>query len=954
MAKADTYFNFFSRWLASDRPNEKGEYRALCPLHNESRPSASINFDKGVFACMAPSCIGGTSLRQLKAMVLAKEADDNADVAAYNPFADNDGNVIDIKTRSKVSSAEPTKVRPVTEGLVRAWCRGMAEEETARARFKTKRGLTDVTIKEFEIGYNIGKRAYTIPIRDASGTLVNVRSYMPDDDAAQKMANWPGLGSPPRLYPFAVLQDSETILVVEGELDALIAIQNGFPAVSGTGGAGRWSVDWSKLFEGKKVYFSYDNDAEGRIGAKKAAASVAKYASEVYILDPLLPDENKSDITDYFTAGGTPEGLREVMAHATPYAAVARDQAATVGATPATVEVIGSMDSTTNGKPLEMTVTVIGKKNPTYSFPRKAELSCTMDAGPKCKNCVMLLSHEGDTDIEVAPRDVETLARFIDAPEDGRVEVARGMIGAQKCNRLKMKVTEPQSVEELFVANSIEHRNTDASDYTQRRMYNVGAHDTPTNSVARLEGTTWPNVKNSRNEFFSWSLEPATTSIDSFVMTPEIAQQLRIFQPPRGQKPIDKAREIAEDLAQVTGIIGRERMQMAMDLVWHSALRFRFGGKLLNRGWLEFIVVGDTRTGKSETAMRLADHYGLGHVIGCEGASFAGLVGGVKQVGNEWTITWGEIPINDRRLVILDEFGGLSYDIISQLSDIRARGVAQVTKVETYQTLARCRMIAIANPRKSKFIDEKKVDGIDIIQDVVGNEEDIARFDFAMSVRAGDVPSEAINRRQAVGEPKYSAEACHNLILWAWSRKPEQVVWAEGSEDTIYKAANWLGQRYIETPPLLQVQASREKLARMSVALAARVFSTDPTYERIVVMPQHVRDAVNFLDKLYSYDNFGYRRVSERIMRNRRIAVEQRENIRKYLLENKRILEFLMDKHGSFRAQDLEEMAFMGREEVNMALGRLADAKMISKVKSQIVMEPELQDLLKEIEKGMQ
>jgi hypothetical protein len=179
-------------------------------------------------------------------------------------------------------------------------------------------------------------------------------------------------------------------------------------------------------------------------------------------------------------------------------------------------------------------------------------------------------------------------------------------------------------------------------------------------------------------------------------------------------------------------------------------------------------------------------------------------------------------------------------------------------------------------------------------------------------------------------------------------------VWAEGSEDTIYKAANWLGQRYIETPPLLQVQASREKLARMSVALAARVFSTDPTYERIVVMPQHVRDAVNFLDKLYSYDNFGYRRVSERIMRNRRIAVEQRENIRKYLLENKRILEFLMDKHGSFRAQDLEEMAFMGREEVNMALGRLADAKMISKVKSQIVMEPELQDLLKEIEKGMQ
>jgi len=949
MAKADELIRFFDQWVVSKEPNEKGEYRMLCPLHKERRPSATINFGKGVFHCNSSSCVGGMTIRKLKQLVEAQFREEGQ-VASYDPFETDstDSNVIDIKTRTKVTTPEK---EPLTEGKIRAWHRGLLGNEKTLNRFISKRGLTIDSIKKFEIGIDLRTERYTIPVRDINGTLVNVRRYKLDGDTSQKMWNWPGLGSPPRLFPVAVMEESDLILLVEGELDAIIASQYGFAAVTGTGGARRWDPSWSKQFEDKLVCISYDNDSDGRIGGKKASKSIVRYAKEVRILPPLM-DEHKSDITDFFLAGGTTERLKEIIDSTESISVEAESDALALGIEATPIEVIGSMDSTTNGKPLQMVVTVVGKKNPTYSFPRQADMSCTMDAGPKCQGCPMLLEHEGDYKLEIGPRDVENLARFVDKQEDQRLEVARKIIGAQKCNRLKMKVTQPQTVEELFVAASIEHRSTDASDYTQRRIYNVGPFETNANTVAKIVGTTWPSVKDGRNEFFSWRLDPAVTSIDSFEITPDIANQLKIFQPAKGQNPIDKAREIALELTNVTGIIGRERMQMAMDLVYHSAIGFSFAGKKITRGWLEFIVVGDTRTGKSETAIRLAEYYGLGHVIGCEGATFAGLVGGVKQIGNEWTITWGEIPLNDRRLVVLDEFGGLSYDIISQLSDIRARGIAQVTKVETSQTLARCRMICMANPRKSKFIDEKKIAGIDIIQDVVGNQEDIARFDFAMSVKSSDVPSKKINVvREAPPEPKYTSQACHNLILWVWSRKPEDVVFVGKAEETIMAAAEWLGQNYIEDPPLLQVQSSREKVARLSVAMAARVFSTDETMTKIIVKEEHVKAVVNFLNKLYSYDNFGYRRVSDRLKRNQKTAEIQRPQIRMWLLENPKLLEFLLDKTGSFRAQDLEEMAFMQRDDVNMALGRLSAAKMISKSKSQIVLEPELQSLLLELER---
>jgi hypothetical protein len=926
-----------------------------CPIHNngqEVEASASLNLDRGVWHCQACKA-GGSVAALVKQLDNPRDEPDDDGKAAYDPLMGQplEAGVVDMATARKgKSSGEAEKIN---EGLVRRYVADLRERPDLLHYLLEERKLDQSTLDHYDIGYDLRRKKYTIPIRDENGALVNIRRY--DQNGTPKMKNAMGHGSPARLYPIEVLDEDE-LVVGEGEWDALIHGQNAMPTITGTHGVGTWLPEWSKLFKGKTVYVCFDNDKEGRVAAKKVSRSLAAHAAEVWVVAVPARKEH-DDLSDLWLRPGAAEEWEAAVGAAVLVQPAGASSAGDVDLSApelVPVGVIGSMDSRTNGKTLSMQVTITGKKDPTYSVPHKALMTCTLDAGPKCKTCVMHTDYEGEHKVTIDKRDVKAISRFIDANQTQVLEQLRVALGAAKCNRLAHEEIENWSVEELFVTGSIDRRrHTEEADYTHRRIYNIGSHDTKTNQSAIVVGTTVPSHKDRHNEFFSWDLTEAVTSIDKFEMTEGFMDRMKVFRPKGKQRPIAKAREIAKDLSDnVTGIVGRERLHMAYDLVYHSAMGFKLDGKMISRGWLEFIVVGDTRTGKSETALSLSEHYGLGHVVGCEGATFAGLVGGVKQVGDKWTITWGEITLNDRRLVVLDEASGLSQEIISQLSDIRSRGEAQLTKVERHQTKARCRLIWISNPRKSKFVDEKKYDGIDLLEDLIGNPEDIARFDFAMSVSQSDVKSSDINSFERDKVPHvYTGDLCRELIVWAWSRKPDQIDWEDDAYRKVYAGAEWLGKRYVDHPPLIQTTNVREKIARVAVALAARTFSSDETGERIVVKLAHVVDAVKFLDELYSYDNFGYLRLSQRQHRNYRLAAKNRTVMKAWLLTNPRLVEFLLDRRGSFRAQDLEEMANLQRDEVQTSLGKLADAKMITKEKSQILIEPELNDLLKEIER---
>ncbi|MEK9208328.1 MAG: hypothetical protein AAB922_07610, partial [Patescibacteria group bacterium] len=177
----------------------------------------------------------------------------------------------------------------------------------------------------------------------------------------------------------------------------------------------------------------------------------------------------------------------------------------------------------------------------------------------------------------------------------------------------------------------------------------------------------------------------------------------------------------------------RDDILHAFDLVAYSVLHFDFLRQRVRKGWVEGLVLGDTRCGKSETAQRLVQHYRAGEVATGENATYAGLIGGMQQTQKTWSITWGKIPLNDRRMLVIDEVSSLDHAAIARMSSVRSSGVAEVVKIQTERTASRVRLLWIGNPRRPRPLASYN-SGVEAVQELIGQPEDVARFDFAVAV----------------------------------------------------------------------------------------------------------------------------------------------------------------------------------------------------------------------------
>jgi len=86
-----------------------------------------------------------------------------------------------------------------------------------------------------------------------------------------------------RLFPIENIKH-DTILLTEGEMDCLLAIQMGYNAMTTTGGANTWRAQWNSLFKDKTVLICYDIDKAGQAGAEKVARNLYGIAKQVKII----------------------------------------------------------------------------------------------------------------------------------------------------------------------------------------------------------------------------------------------------------------------------------------------------------------------------------------------------------------------------------------------------------------------------------------------------------------------------------------------------------------------------------------------------------------------------------------------------------------------------------------------------------------------------------------------
>jgi L-amino acid N-acyltransferase YncA len=934
------------------REQSDGETKAFCPAHEKPKKgsktaSASFNFEKGVFNCF--SQCGGMRIKDLYDAV--KDDAEFVTDARPTPSSRSEGNVRSINS-AKSRGGKPVTALP-TEGDVQKWHANLMRSSILLKPLHDKRGLRDETLRKRMIGYD-GDR-YMIPVYDGDGALVNVRRYKPES-IRDKMLNWPGYGSA-NLYLMDNVAESDMVLLCEGEMDALIGEQYGFATVTATAGAGTWQEQWSNAFTGKHVYIAYDNDPAGESGARKVATHLKKVAASVYVLK--LPVAPKQDLTDFFVAQGLGKNDLKALIEATPEFGERKALRVVNKGEAISVSVEESMNSENAGKLLEVSAMVGGRSHDIYQLPRKLDILCEPGRwGAKCKKCANE-DTGGITTVEIR-QDDPILIAMVERPTDESDALIRKENGVQKnCPYAEHHVDRWWTVEDLVLLPSVDDPGSEGNIQANRRAYNVGRYNTAVNQVHRFQGASVTNPRTGKSVFQTWECEPTKTSLDKFEMTPAIHRSLTVFRPSEGQSPLGKLRAIAKDLAaNVTHIHGRSELHIAYDLVWHSLLDFPFMGKNVGKGWLELLVMGDTRTGKSEAALRLTEHYQSGVLKSCEGATLAGLVGGAQQIGNNWLITWGTIPLQDRRLVILDEVSGIKdKGVMEQMSAVRSSGVAQINKVVSGQTKARTRLIWISNPVDGRPLTTMSRGAIDAIEGLVPNPEDIARFDFSMAAASADVDADSINTEAPpTVRHRYTKARCSSLVTWAWSRRADQVLWEPGSEGLVLQSAMALGARYVEEPPLVQAANMRIKLARMAVAVAARLFSS-PDGEQLLVTKEHVRTAVKFLDALYNAPTFGYAEHSREEISNRKQADQNRRKVRKWLVANENVAKALFQvmRDTQFRVRDLEEFGALGRDQSQDAIGELIKLRMVRRsTRGYIRLEPELIDVLRKLRRELE
>ena len=825
------WFAFYSKYFA----NLNGQLRkqnVVCPFHADTEPSCSLDLETGLYFCHSCQEGGDTFKFYMK-------SHNCSFTVAKNAICGND------------------KTPLLTETEVEIAHNNLLKSDTLQKMLFIKRGWTLETIKERKLGW-YDERVY-IPIYDDNNTLVNIRKYDILHTSKDKFRGVQGFNQL-RLFPVGSLKHSR-IIVFAGEPDTILALQLGLPAITFTGGEGVFKEGLLTYFKDKIVYICYDIDPKGKMASRLLSEKMMNHAKETYVItlpENVLPP--KGDFTDlFFYAINQKKEFTEIwnplVASAIQVTKVLEED---IEYQP--VDFFESVKEELYDKNVMFQAIAVGKNFSPFLAPKNIRLSCSFTRGDSCKSCKMFFVG-GTNTIEVSDKDMLDLIKCSQGEQRTKIKALAGIIG---CNQFEIKV-DMQAIEEIYVSPTINSERIDRQ-FLIRKAY-TQSYNLQLNKTYSFFGKTIADAKTQEATHYFKKQVPELTDLDKFELSDEDKNRLKVFQPavPGYQGVLFKMYEIAKDLTYNVPeiIIGRNELIIACDLVFHSVLKFKFLDSMVEKGWNELLILGDTRTGKTKTAIKLCKHYKVGEYITLESATLPGLIGGMSTYGRDVMFSWGVLPINDGRLVILDEVNGLDTRDISNLSSIRDSGIAERTVVgSTRKTSSRVRLIWISNPRSNSARISHYSSGIEAIKELMGRAEDISRLDFAIIVAKEDVDVLRMNQlTHTVVDHIFTSDLCNKCVMWAWSRKEKQVKFSEKAEKAILKFAIEMAGKYADVIPLVQGSVQRIKIAKMAVAVACRLFSTEDGIN-VVVHEEHVEFVVQFMYELYDSTYFGYKDYS--------------------------------------------------------------------------------------------
>ena len=819
-------YDHFVTW---EKQNEDQLY-ACCPFHHEKTPSFTVNKETGEWYCHA--CCEGGSEKEFVAkyydvsIEVARYATDFFNAKGYMPFPDDEQ----------------------IEKWHNTLC-NMPDEIEQMSKF----GWTREEIDKLQIGFADDR--IMIPVKSRRGYWVNVRRYLPVHRRNQgqgthnaKCMNLRKLGQK-RYYPYSAF-DEDLIYVVEGEKDCIAARSQGLNAVTSTGGSAI-PTDEIMLFKNKDVVLMLDTDSVGKRNVTNYRALLRNIARSIKIVE--LPCKDFADFyQEYHTA--------DVEQYTRDYLEV---QQAEEAAEAVDVSLVRSEFAENLNLWMKLNkMSVIGVEPKIYTIPTRLKVVCK---NASCsKPCPLAFKNTDDTAqyVDVDPRQ---MLKFIDSSDDAQDILLRKLYGCKSVVAEPVDYTNCQKV--IFQESASFIDGLEESSFESR--YGIYMY-----TDFRLNATLKYNFEACR-------VTDPRSQQNYYVI--KSAENLATLRPVIDESNFEKFRNVAagatsfmdvvsqhyREWMPVLGIEGRPDLFGALILTYCSVTEIPWQAGII-KGWLDTMVIGDTRTGKSQMAQRLVKTLGMGGYINGENARRTGVIGGVQRFGDSWVITWGAIPMNDRGLLIIDEASGLEVDDIKDLSSTRSSGAVTLNKIVKGEARARTRLIWLSNPRSGRNLSDFYWKGYGAFQEFIPVAEDQARYDLVLTAAREDI--DVLDGIDSETEPKI--EPWMDLFNAAWGLPAEDIIFPSDFKVKVREVSHKINDEYGGGPLIVGV-AVHEKLLRLSCAIA--VLCGEIREGKLRVSEKHLDWAYEFLKLTLEKPSFAY---ADFIREFKRANAKKTENVK--------------------------------------------------------------------------
>ena len=855
------------KYLPVTRVGMNGEARLSCIVHDDKNPSLQFNTDTGLWQCFG--------------------CDAKGDLIDFWYYLG--GNFTNKQEAIRALAIELKLLQDITDDTIdqlvaRLWKSGNEPfVDYAREWFH----VSDETLRRFQVGLWIAENRqsfrFSFPVKGRSGYWEDIRLYQKNDRA--KVISYAKGHGGCRVWPYPVLQKHEVVTLFEGEKDTLRAHDFGIPnAICFTAGCKNLPSDLHDLFSGKRVRICYDIDPQGVEGAQHAAQVLALSALEVQIISlPAAGLPENGDFSDWVDQGHTLADWNELVAGAFRVEPPSgfHQQQATGENDYQWVDFSEITSQNLYNQPIRFQARATGCSVglPQYQVPETLIVNCPRNL-KICRNCKIFhfdpMNQPWELQVDHNSEDSLQLFRCTGETQD---RTLRRMFGIHpECKVVQIKAKSRLGVQNVMLTPPVELTEMrDSYESTGRLTAYYRGPQIADNRDYIFHGYLQPDPKTQMGILNLHRADPARNAIDTFRLSQEVWDAIAWFQPESGQSVHDHIDELHRIIEKDICIWGRHDIQHAVLETMLSALEFSLGGRRIRTGWIETLVIGDSRTGKSETAKRMMQVFNLGEYISGEMVSVPGLIGGVEQFDKVGMIKWGAWPRNDRGFMVLDELDEMTSekDILGKLSALRSDGKARVIKIMQGVRPARTRVLWITNARGGRKIATFN-GGVRAITTIISSLQDIARFTKCYSVAREGIDVEVLTQTRPE-EWHPNRHYWNILAILVWSLGPHQIAFTEDAVTYLQQQTTRLIHKYHDDIPLVESGSMLEKLARLTVPTAALCgnFICRDNQMFLNATREHAEYTVWHLERTYDAPAMRYDQYSTMMFAASRIEDEQ-------------------------------------------------------------------------------